>query len=267
MKPQSLEVQSTLLDSITEMQEQLDKQVSRLGELLSKNELTSDSLALEDNDGGLDNVDVMSDTSTQITQFTRYTAALSAHTSASSSHRSRNTAWRASNERKKKEQRKKDTGRKGSVYEENYLFDSLQRLLKDRLKEVQADVEKLGYNLLPLSVQHRNAAVELQAALLRFEEAANTGTEQLYNKGVEREKHVFERLEKQGNEAARSAAGAGAAGAAEEGRADPNMMLMQSYLQLAALALEGKVRARPRLAVSESKWRSSLLAALDSRAR
>lgn len=141
IKPQSLDTQSTLLDTVEEMSEQLDKQVARLTELLHKPLLTAGeegNFLDDDAVAALDNVEVMSDTSTQITQFTRYTAALSgAASTVSSSHRSRNSSWRAAKQQRKKEKKHQQTGRKGTVHEENYLFDSLQRLLKDRLKETQ----------------------------------------------------------------------------------------------------------------------------------
>ena len=125
------------------MQDQLTKQVARLCELLKKDsDLQGDGLLDEGNDPALDNIDIMSDTSTQITAFTRYTMALSAVTTASSSHRSRNTTWRQANEKKKKEQKKKATGKKGTVYEESYLYESLQRLLKERLKAAQGEPDR-----------------------------------------------------------------------------------------------------------------------------
>ncbi|KDN37370.1 IKI3-domain-containing protein [Tilletiaria anomala UBC 951] len=266
IKPQTLEAHTTLLETITEMQEQLTKQFARLCELLSKAEESSDGLLLEEDNRGLDNIEVMSDTSTQITHFTRYTQALTSTTTASSSHRSRNTQWKAAKDKRKKEQKKKESGRKGSVYEENYLYESLQRLLKDRLKETQEDVERLALSIVALSPAHRNAAIELQQALLRFEATAEKGVEMVHAQGLERERLVFVRLEQQGNEAARAAAGAGRSNGSAGG-VDPNMALMKSFMELAALALEGKVRGRPRLVISEAKWRSSLLGALDPRAK
>ncbi len=142
VKPLALDCQSTLLESLGEMQEQLDKQVKRLVELLSTEKITAESMAFaEGGEGGAidDNIDVMSDTSTQITQFTRYTAALTAISSVSSSHRSRDTNWKQSKQKRKKEMKKKESGKKGSVYEENYLFESLQRLVKERLTEAQGE--------------------------------------------------------------------------------------------------------------------------------
>ena len=116
-------------------------------------------------------------------------------------------------------------------------------------------------SILPLSTAHRHAAIELQTTLLRFEEAALAAIEQIYEEGVSRERRVFERLEQRGNAAATAAAQGPAGGM------DTNMALMKSYMELAALALEGKVRGRARLELSQGKWRSSLLGALNVKAR
>ncbi len=126
----------------------------------------------------------------------------------------------------------------------------------------------MTHNLIPLSSQHRRSAVELQAALLKFEAAATTGVEKVHAAGLDRERRIFEKLEQQSSASTRAAAGAGGEVLPNgEEAGDPTLVLMQEYVQLAALALEGKVRARPMLAVAESRWRSSLLGALDTRAR
>lgn len=115
------------------------------------------------------------------------------------------------------------------------------------------DVEKLCLALIPLSPAHRRAAVELQSALLAFEDTAEKGCAQIYDAGMEREQAVFQALEER-------ASGASQASSTEQ---DPTMVLMRSYMSLAALALQGKVRARPRLAIAEGRWRSSLLSAIQ----
>lgn len=259
VKVQSLETQASILDTIEEMSEQLNKQVARLLELLKKPPLAAGeegNFMDEEAVAALDNVEVMSDTSTQITQFTRYTAALSgAASTASSSHRSRNTSWRAAKQQRKKEKKHQQTGRKGTVHEENYLFESLQRLLKDRLKETQSEVERLCLALIPLSSAHRKAAVELQGALLAFEDTAEKGCTQIYDANVAREQSIFQELEERASTATNPVSTAS--------DQDPNMVLMRSYMSLAALALQGKVRTRPRLTMAEGRWRSSLLAALQ----
>ncbi len=94
-----------------------------------------------ENDPALDNLDIMSDTSTQMTQFTRYTRAASiVSTQSSLATFSTKTGSRKKEAKlKKKAERQKAGGKKGTVFEEDYLYSSVQKLIKDRLGAVQAE--------------------------------------------------------------------------------------------------------------------------------
>lgn len=54
---------------------------------------------------------------------------------------------------KKKEERKKNAGKKGSIYEEDYLYESIQKLIKERLGGVQSECRLCRWPLLPSHVR------------------------------------------------------------------------------------------------------------------
>lgn len=169
------------------MASQLERQVQRLAELDAKR--TEDPSAFyvdEDHAPAPDHVDVMSDVS-QLTQFTRYTAATSLAPSLSTlSLGSKRTSRQKS--QAKKEAKKKLTGRKGSVYEEGYLHDSLQKLLGTRLNALQRDVARLLPVLITLGERARAAAQALQARLLALEAQAAQAASELEARAAAQER-------------------------------------------------------------------------------
>lgn len=179
VKPAALQSRETIMDDLREMTEQLEKQMNRLKELREKKEQEPE-LFHGENDAGLDNIDVQSDTSTQITQFTRYTKAPShvgTLSSISATSKGTNSKNKGERKMKKKEAKKQAAGKKGSIYEEDYLYDSLQKLLGERLGQVQEEAGRLLPNLVLLGTSHRTAALTLQDSLEAFEtkaEAAST---------------------------------------------------------------------------------------------
>ncbi|KAG0241352.1 IKI3 family-domain-containing protein [Mortierella sp. GBAus27b] len=116
-----------LLDSIREMQDQFDKQTKRLKEVRNLRIEKELAEAAEDMapDDGLDNVDLMSDTTSMASGFSRYTAANSVLSKSSISSRSSQYTARL----KKRQDKKRARGKKGSVYEEEYLINSLRKLI------------------------------------------------------------------------------------------------------------------------------------------
>lgn len=122
---------------------QIESQLRRLRELRQKK--AEDPYAfygMADNDGGdvPDNVSVAaSEASTTASFFTRYTGktAGTAKTGAS----------RRTTKNRKREERKRAKGRKGTIYEEEYLINSVGRML-DRLTHTQPDAVRLVECLL-----------------------------------------------------------------------------------------------------------------------
>ena len=138
--PAALESTTAIQDDLEEMREQLTKQMDRIRELRER-KAANPAMFYGEDDPALENVEVMSDTSTQMTQFTRYTAAPSATASTMStfSQMSKSTNRKQLAKMKKKEERKKAGGKKGSIYEEDYLYESVQKLIRDRLGGVQSE--------------------------------------------------------------------------------------------------------------------------------
>jgi elongator complex protein 1 len=113
-------------EDIDEMMAQFTKQSARLVELRTmKPELPPDHPMA--NDESLDNIDMFSDTTSMYSQFTRYTNASSRVSSVSSqgSGKSRKTS-----KLRRKEERKRARGKKGTVFEEEYIVNSIKKLIE-----------------------------------------------------------------------------------------------------------------------------------------
>ncbi|KAJ1973161.1 putative elongator complex protein 1 [Dimargaris xerosporica] len=93
-------------------------------------------------------VDVMSEASTHITRMTQYTGANTHFTSGSL--RSGKTA-----KSRRKQERNKLRGKKGSAFEEQYLVESVGRLVDRLIKITLADAQKLYQALMAASAQHQ----------------------------------------------------------------------------------------------------------------
>ncbi|PWN48336.1 IkappaB kinase complex, IKAP component [Violaceomyces palustris] len=196
VKPSALEIKQNLMEELEEMTEQLEKQVGRLNELRTKKQENPAGFYLED-DPALENLDVMSDTSTQMTQFTRYTVAASTAAPSMntfSSASTKTTSRKHAAKLKKKEEKKKAGGKKGSIYEEDYLYESIQKLFKERLAHVQTESSKLIPNLILLSSAHRQSAKDLQKRLTEFEQRAENEAERLWKVSQEEERKRLENL-------------------------------------------------------------------------
>jgi len=191
LAPAALEAQTALIEEADDMASQLERQVQRLTELDTKRaEDPSAFYVDEDHAPAPDHVDVMSDVS-QLTQFTRYTAATSLAPSLSTlSLGSKRTSRQKS--QAKKEAKKKLSGRKGSVYEEDYLHDSLQKLLSTRLSTLQRDVARLLPVLATLGERARMAAQVLQVRLLDLEAQAARAASELADRAATQERERSE---------------------------------------------------------------------------
>ncbi|KAI9245023.1 IKI3 family-domain-containing protein [Sporodiniella umbellata] len=131
-------------EDINEMSSQFHKQKARLTELRTKKaeQKIENPMA---NDESLDNIDMFSDTTSMYSQFTRYTSASSRVSSVSSqgSGRSRKTS-----KLRRKEERKRARGKKGTVFEEEYLISSLKKLY-EKTNTMQIDIGNLIRALVP----------------------------------------------------------------------------------------------------------------------
>ncbi|KAI9785683.1 MAG: hypothetical protein M1839_008700 [Geoglossum umbratile] len=131
---------------------QLLAQVPRLRELRAKKE--EDSLAYYEGTPDADAPDNISlapsNTSTSASLFTRYTGRVGTVNTQTTHKTSKN---------KRREERKRARGKKGSVYEEEYLINSIGRLV-DRVDSVRGGVGRLAQGLLRRRMRERALAIE-----------------------------------------------------------------------------------------------------------
>lgn len=153
-----VEASANMTELAAECKNQLNAQVPRLRELRQKKE--QDPLAFfagdpsAGADGGADipdNISIaMTSASTTGTFMTRYTQR---------SGTVNTNATRKTSKKRRNEERKRAKGKKGSVYEEEYLVNSVGRLA-ERLSDVAGDVERLVRGLVRRGMRERADAVE-----------------------------------------------------------------------------------------------------------
>ncbi|KAF9164239.1 hypothetical protein DFQ26_001667 [Actinomortierella ambigua] len=122
-----------IMDTVREMKEQLEKQIKRLAEvrelrikkMLAEQQQAAAAAGEMGHEDMLDNVDMMSDTTSMASGFSRYTKANTVGTRNTSS--SRQSAYTA--RLRRRQERKRQTGKKGSIFEEEYLIGSLRKLI------------------------------------------------------------------------------------------------------------------------------------------
>ena len=151
-----IEGMATITELLAECKSQLNAQFPRIRELRTKKE--EDPLAFFDGDGngGADIPDNVSlaptNTSTAAggSLFTRYTD----RTGTVGTNATRRTS-----KNRRREERKRARGKKGSVYEEEYLVNSVGRLI-DRVNLVGEEVGRLVMGLMRRGMRERARAVE-----------------------------------------------------------------------------------------------------------
>ncbi|TFK44978.1 IKI3 family-domain-containing protein [Crucibulum laeve] len=168
--PAALESRSQISEDLSEMKEQLRKQVNRLRELRIKKVEEPDAFYGTE-DPGLLNVDVMTDVSMAPTAFTRYTVAPTA-TSRSSKQSSRS---------KRKQERKVGSGRKGTVDEEEYLLKSITKLV-ERFGSTQDDARSILPHMSQFTDEHREEGQALQLEISNFETELKDALEEVWAK-------------------------------------------------------------------------------------
>ncbi|KAL4878550.1 IKI3 family-domain-containing protein [Aspergillus karnatakaensis] len=151
----------TMTDLLADFRTQLNAQVPRIAELRVRR--IQDPLAYFGGDPsmgeGADGVDIPDNVSLAPTDastlagksmFTRYTGKTSS---------GKTTSSRQSSKNRRKEERKRARGKKGTVYEEEYLVNSVRRLI-ERVNSTVAEVENLVDSLLRRGMRERAAAIE-----------------------------------------------------------------------------------------------------------
>ncbi|KAJ2756113.1 putative elongator complex protein 1 [Coemansia sp. BCRC 34490] len=148
---------SELDDDIREISESLNGKTQRLKELRAK---PLEALVEQHIERTAHDVDVMSDTASMASRFSTFTATVSNATSQMTG----STARRIS-KNKRKEERKRVRGKKGSIYEESYLVDSISKLV-DRVRAAQAHVREMSLALLHFGLAPQAHKLQLLFASL-----------------------------------------------------------------------------------------------------
>lgn len=110
--------------------------------------------------------------STSASLFTRYTGK-----GAGSVGTAGTGVSRATSKNRKREEKKRARGRKGTVYEEEYLVNSVRRLV-ERVEAAKADVERLVFGLARRAMHERARALETLAA--EVVEACKTAVKEVF---------------------------------------------------------------------------------------
>ncbi|RIA90959.1 IKI3 family-domain-containing protein, partial [Glomus cerebriforme] len=169
VRPSVLEGHNNLLQDINSMLDQLSLQTVRLQEILLNNAKQSDLEQFE-NDEAMDNVDVFSDTSSMASGFTRYTKS---NTQLSI----QSTKSGKSAKSRRRAERKKARGKKGSIYEKEYLYDSLRRLI-ERFNNTKVEVTNLLSCLVTLG--YLKNAQQIQNVFENLEEKIKNNIDKIF---------------------------------------------------------------------------------------
>ena len=168
-----VEGMAAMTELLADCKSQLNAQVPRIYELRDKK--AKDPLAFFEGDvvGGTDIPDNVSlaptDASTVgVSLFTRYTI----RTGTVGTNVSRQTS-----KNKRREERKRARGKKGSVYEEEYLVNSVGRLV-DKVNSLNEEVGRLIVGLMRRGMRERAVAVE--AAMIEVVELCRTSSAEVF---------------------------------------------------------------------------------------
>jgi elongator complex protein 1 len=152
------EALSSSTEFLADCKSQLKAQVPRILELRKR--AAEDPLAFYEGEraGGGDipddiSVAASSRVSTSASLFTRYTGKSGSVGTVGTG------VSRATSKNRRREEKKRARGRKGTVYEEEYLVNSVRRLV-DRVEGAKGEVERLVFALVRRGMQERARAVE-----------------------------------------------------------------------------------------------------------
>ena len=151
--PSLVERSADMTEFLADMKGQLLAQVPRLQELRTKKEEDPTAFFEGMNDGGANIPDDISlaptDTTSGGTFMTRYTN----QTGTVNTQTTRKTS-----KNKRREERKRARGKKGTVYEEEYLTNSIERLI-ERINSMQDEIQRLIEGLVKRDMRERADAV------------------------------------------------------------------------------------------------------------
>jgi elongator complex protein 1 len=166
----------TTTEFLADCKAQLKAQVPRVAELRRK--AIEDPLAFYEGEraGGMDipddvSVAASSRVSTGASLFTRYTGKAGSVGTAGTG------VSRATSKNRKREEKKRARGRKGTVYEEEYLVNSIRRLI-ERVSAAAPDAERLIFALVRRNMPERARAAE--ALMAEVSEACTSAVAEVF---------------------------------------------------------------------------------------
>ena len=153
---------SSTTEFLADCKGQLNAQVPRVLELRRRAEEDPLSFYEGERPGGADvpddvSIAASSRMSTSASLFTRYTGKGGSVGTVGTG------VSRATSKNRRREEKKRARGRKGTIYEEEYLANSVRRLV-ERVEGSRAEVERLVFALVRRGMQERARAVEALAA-------------------------------------------------------------------------------------------------------
>ncbi|KAK4549899.1 hypothetical protein LTR36_005200 [Oleoguttula mirabilis] len=156
--PGLIEASASMTELLAEMKSQVHAQVPRLRELRQKK--AEDPMAFLDGADG-DDGDIPDNLSLAPTDTTAGGTFMTRYTNRSTGTLATN-ATRKTSKNRRREERKRARGKKGTVYEEEYLVNSISRLM-ERLNSVIEDLARLVESLMRRAMRERAVAVEVAA--------------------------------------------------------------------------------------------------------
>ncbi|RMX99264.1 hypothetical protein D0868_09634 [Hortaea werneckii] len=176
--PGLIEASASMTEMLAEMRTQVNAQVPRLRELREKK--AEDPMAFID--GGVDapDADVPDDISLVTTNASTTGTFMTRYTNRSTGTLATN-ATRKTSKNRRREERKRAKGKKGTVYEEEYLVNSIARLI-ERLNSIASDLTTLVESLMRRAMRERAVAVETAAQ--EVFQACNTHLSEVFSQGA-----------------------------------------------------------------------------------
>ncbi|KHJ35942.1 putative iki3 family protein [Erysiphe necator] len=159
IEPSLVESFASSTELIADCKAQIMAQVPRIRELRQRS--IEDPLAFYQGERGAGDLDIPDDISVVLSSnlstnrslFTRYTGKTGKNTIGT-------TTSRATSKHRKKEERKRAQGKKGSIYEEEYLVNSVERLIQ-RVERARGDIDRLLKAMIRRGMWERARALEL----------------------------------------------------------------------------------------------------------
>lgn len=165
-----VERSADMTEFLAEMKSQLLAQVPRLRDLRTKK--AEDPLAFYE---GIEDANIPDNISLAPTNTTSGGTFMTRYTNRTGTVNTQTT--RRTSKNKRREERKRARGKKGTVYEEEYLVNSVERLI-ERINGMQDEIRRLVEGLVRRGMRERALAVE--AAVVEVEERCREAVKEMY---------------------------------------------------------------------------------------